>query len=464
MSFRGDETGSIRRLRSRRIDATVLVGLVLMALVAVGLLLVHPRGWSAPTTAPTEQPLSASLRVCPAAPSGKAQVVAASDASGALQSSAGLPTHAQLKAHTPVSGTGGAKPIVLSASGTAAGGFAAGSWATGPLRASDCSGPSPDAWYTGLGAGAVHDSVITLTNPTDGDAVADVLLYGPKGPVAAPSLRGVALQPGATKSFDLLRTIPMHGVLDAEISVTRGQIASSVLDQQKSLTGGPAMQEWVAPQPHAVRVPVLLGIDAGHGSHVLYVANPTQRQLTADLKLVSGSAVFTPDGAPTMTLPAQSVVSLSLDKLLRSKAAAGALGVELDATGPVTASLRRTSGNDILATTAGDRVGEPAEVLVPPGAKQLVLLGDTGTGSVTVTTSDSSGKRLGSQRLSVTADQGATASLPAGATFVEVTPSGVSVIGTVVVTQSGKNGGSATMPLRERVRRNLVPAVLPGLR
>jgi hypothetical protein len=463
MSRMSEETGRIRRQRGRRLDLTVLVGLMLVAVVVAALLLTRPTPWSTPSSAPTTQQLADSVRVCPAPLAGRDQVAATSDAAGTLATvPAVLP--GRLRPGTVVTAAGGGGPVVLTASGAAAGGFAAGRWSTapgGPLSASDCSGPATDAWYTGLGAGAVHDSVLTLTNPTDGEAVVDVILYGSKGPVEAPTLRGVALQPQSSKSFDLLRTVPMNGDLAAHVSVIRGQAASDVVDEVRSLTGGKPIEEWVAPQSHASRTSVLLGIDPTHGSHTLYVANPTDRQLTADLKLVTADSVLTPDGAPTLKLAPQSVVSVSLDKLLAEKVSDGALGVQLDASGAVTASLRRSTGDDLLSSTSGDPVGQPVSVLVPPGAKQLVLLGDTGVGAVTVTATDADGKQVADERVSVTADQGASVELPTSAVAVAVTPSNVSVVGTVVVTD---HGTATAVPLRERVRRNLVPAVRPGLR
>ena len=58
------------------------------------------------------------------------------------------------------------------------------------LAALDCPRPRRETWFTGVGGGAEHTSVIELVNPDDGPAVADITVLGRAGPLDAADLRG----------------------------------------------------------------------------------------------------------------------------------------------------------------------------------------------------------------------------------------------------------------------------------
>ena len=69
---------------------------------------------------------------------------------------------------------------------------------TAPLNAMDCAVPTADQWFTGIGARADHDSVIELTNPDSGPAVAAIDLFG-NHEFGSNQLRGLTI-PGHKRS------------------------------------------------------------------------------------------------------------------------------------------------------------------------------------------------------------------------------------------------------------------------
>lgn len=453
-----DHTGSIRRLRSRRLDATVVVAALAVAVVAVALLFVRPSQWTPRTAAPAARKLASSVRVCPAAIGGGGDhVLAYADESGTVTAGSGS---LALQGGVPTAVDAGAGPETLLVHGGPASTIAAGRWSGAPMAATDCGGPAAEDWFAGLGAGPVHDSVVEVTNPDAGEAVVDLDVYGPDGPVSVPALAGIAIPGHATKSFDLLKVMPRPGALAVHAVVERGEAVVQVADRALHLTGTRGADEWLAPQTHPAERDAILGITSP--AALLTTLNPTSGQVTLTLKVVTPDAVLTPSGTSTIRIPAGSVVQTSLTKILGGSAGAGALGIEVQSTGPVVASVRQAELHDLITASTGDRVGQPTSVVVPPVAKRLVLLGDTGVGSVTVTSYDAAGHRLGRQRVALQSAQGASAPLSPRAVVVTVVPHRVAVVGSVVV--GGGPHGSAVIPLTEHLRRNLVPAVGPSLR
>ena len=94
------------------------------------------------------------------------------------------------------------------------------------LSAMDCPVPAADQWFTGVGAGATHRSVLELTNPDAGPAVASVGVFGAAGPVDAPRLQGIAVPGRGTVRLDLATLIPRRSELALHVTSDRGRIAA----------------------------------------------------------------------------------------------------------------------------------------------------------------------------------------------------------------------------------------------
>ena len=159
--------------------------------------------------APSEVPLARSVLVCPTG-NEAGGVFVASDAveageTGEVQAVAGgRASEPRTVGVTPDRRVELADATRVSGAGATAPGLVVQRWSTPGLRAVDCPATSSDQWFTGVGAGAEHTSVLELHNPDAGPATATITVLGQSGPVGAGGrLRGVSVAGGATVRLDL---------------------------------------------------------------------------------------------------------------------------------------------------------------------------------------------------------------------------------------------------------------------
>lgn len=451
----------------RRIDLTTVVAIGLPVLVALLLVVVRPDAPALERTAPTTSALTTSSVVCPSALDGKSgnestlSVASASGASGTLTLTSEAGASTASVAPGKVAGTKGQDaPVVVTGQGDLAPGIVAGLSSSKPLTALDCTPVAASQWFTGVGAGPTHASVLELTNPNPGPAVADVAVLSDEGPLEVPALRGIAVEGKSHVRLDLGTVVPRTGDLALHVVVERGQLGVAVRDRGERLTGGTTTEDWLPAQPRPSRRNLLLGVQPGSGRHTLTIANDSDGQATATLRLVTAGSVFSPAGVKPITVAPHSVARTYLDDLLKSATAKDAIGVEVDADRSVTASLRSLVDADLSILTPGRRVFNPTTAVLPAGNKRLVLAGADAVGVATVVARSADGTELLNQRVSLQPDEGASLDLPDKAVSVEVSPQRTALRGAVLV----QGGGSAVVRLRELVRAGAVPAVAPGRR
>jgi len=445
------------RAARRPIDLTFALAVAVPLLVALALFLTNPGFGSSYFHPPTMPALERSTVVCPGSLGDGDRVAVGSARAGEVSLDDRAAT---VPAHGADVGTAGADPVVVTATGDAAPGLVATRWASDPVAATSCGSPHADQWFTGLGAGPSHDSFVVLVNPNPGPAVADLTVLGDTGPINVPALRGIAVAGHSSQEVDLGAVMPTQSSLALHAVVERGQVAISVRDRAAHLIGESHDEDWLPGQGSPSRDALLLGLAAGNGSRVLTVANPTDQEVTASVRLVSANSVFTPDNAPTLDIGPQSVSRVDLADVLDSAHTDGVVGVEVVASGPVTASLRSLVDGDLSLITRSPVTAAAASVLVPTGTKDLVLGGATGVGAVTVVSRDASGRELSSKRVAISPQQGLTLALPSGAVRVDVTPERTQIRGSVVVHGAG---GVAVVALSPQHLTSRVPFVKPGL-
>ena len=111
-----------------------------------------------------------------------------------------------------------------------------------------CDRPVPERWFTGAGASAEHASTLTLVNPDKGPAVADVTVWDGSGLVDVPALRGIRVPGSGSTSFDLADVIPSRDALALRVQVSRGRLASSVVDVVDPVGRDRPVREWLPAQ------------------------------------------------------------------------------------------------------------------------------------------------------------------------------------------------------------------------
>lgn len=450
---------SDRAARSR-LDVVSLAAVVLPVLTLLAALGVHAGVPGAEPAPPTEEPLTATSIVCP--PGGDELVVAAPVTGTALVRTGGIEREVEVgPGRAPGVGVG-AKAAVITVEGDAAQGLVAGRFAR-PLASLDCRAPVFDQWFTGLGAGAKHQSTLQLTNPDAGRSVVDVLLYGRRGPIEAPQLRGIAVRGGESRTFDLAALLPRRDDLVARVVTVRGRITANVLDTFTEIGGaGESGTDSLPGQEEPATTNLLLGLPGGPGQRTLVLANTTADEGRATVRLVTGESTFTPAGVDEVVLPPESVVRVPLAGVLRGAGAGEEadrpLGIEVESTVAATAGLVMFVDGDLTHAVPTAPLDATATTPLPAGRKQLVVGGAEAQGVVTVRSWKADGTELDKVRGEVAVGGGLVLDLPGAARLVTIEPRSTPLSAVVVVT-----GDGATL-VRPRIppASSLVPSVEPG--
>lgn len=460
----------------RRVTPASVLAVLLPVVTLVAALLLQPAAAPRTGSGPSELPLDAASLVCPGT-DGPADVGVASLAgdpgsgagagSGQVTASTGtdvtdlavgpgrVTTASRRGAATVLSATGSLAPALLATRTVAA-----------PLAATPCAPTASTQWFTGVGAAADHGSVLELVNPDAGTAIADVTVLTGTGPEDVPALRGVAVPAGTASRFDLSQVVPRRGDLALRVDVVRGRLGASVQDRDDPLDGQAATSDWLPAQTGPATSTVLLGLTRGTGTRRLSIANPGDDEVSVTVRVISPRATFAPEGLDPLRVPPQSTDGVDLDDLLAEAARRGGIGLLVESSGPVTASLRQVTGPssgtdpaDLSLLAALDAVSDPTAVVVPAGrARLLVAAGDTDAAlSVTATAAD--GSALATREVELTAGTAANVSLPRGTALATIDTGGAAVRGAVLV----QRPGATVLPLRGLQRTLVVPDTRPGL-
>lgn len=454
---------------SRRPDAVTVVAVLLPVLTLGGVLLVTPSDQPPAPRPPSAGQVERVDRVCPAAiGSGPVAVVSAEGEDGRARLlelvEGGPPPQGVRLRDSVVASESVAGPVLLSVEGEPAAGLVAGRSEAEPVAAVTCPQPGAEAWFTGVGARLDHQSVVEVDNPDSGTAVVDLTLLSGRGVLEAPDLRGISVPGHGSVAVDLAGTLPRRGTLAVHAVVSRGRAAVTVVDRV-GLREVEQRREWMTGQPAPVEQSVLLGLPADAVDQRLVLANPGDGDAVATVEVVTATSTFAPADLDEVRLPPGSVRSVPLDTILAGKVARGALGVQVEASGPVTASLRSTVDDDLALTPVALPIEYRGAALVPPlssrGTATLVLGGVSAAGPVQVTAFDVQGEAVLDERVDLEAGQGERLSLPEGVTFVRVTPTEVTVSAAVVVTD---RTGAAVVSFVDLPQRSLTPYVGPAPR
>lgn len=467
---RGSVRGSARR------GPAVLLAVVLpVATLAAGLLVTPDAPEPAPAAAPTATTLAEQTLVCPPPPTGAAApVVVGRDAPDASDASAGDgavllegigedPVSEDLE--VPALGVVGPvvasdDPAAVRAEGDTAAGLLAGRFGEDVVSGTACEPTSADQWFTGLGAGPERSSVIELVNPAAGDAVADVTLLGPDGPLDVPDVAGVTVPAGERVSLDLGSLTPTGDDLAARVQVVRGRVAASVLDTATPI-GGTEVVEWLPRQAEPATTSLLPGLVGGEGQRTLVVANPGDAATQVEVDVLTPTGAVRPTDVRTLQVPAGGVETVSLSTQLQTQADQGAGGVLLRSEAPVTASLRGLVREDLTYAVPVAPASSGAAVL-PEGESRVLVTAEpdaAGPTTATVVGRDADGEEVVSEDVEVVPGGLGEVTLPEDAASVAVASDGE--VSSAVVVLRGE--GNVVLPLRPAVTEALVAQVRPGL-
>jgi hypothetical protein len=260
--------------------------------------------------------------------------------------------------------------------------------------------------------------------------------------------------------LDLSKEIPLRGELAAHVEISRGRLGVYAVDSFDELGRGEAGIDWAAPQLPGQQL-TLLGLPRGEGSRALVIANDGDDEVRVTVRVVTEDSAFRPRGLDEVRVPPGTVTRVPLSAILGAAVEDGAVGVQVEATHPVTATLRSFVDGDVSHAVPLPTVTDMTQAIVPevgPRARATVLLTGDAVGSAEVLARLAGG---GKEVVDVDLSPGRTASveLPPRTVLVQVTPSGTGIRGAVVI----EDGGATVIGLHELVRTGLVPDVRAAL-
>ncbi len=449
-----------RGLRAR-LNITAVLAVLLPALTVGALSLVQHPDATVEEHPPSESSLDLATLACPRAITKTKQLLVASagGADGSVDISSvsanGSTDSVDVPSDDLAAASPGRGPATVRGLDDMAPALSAARVDDGPAVA-PCVTPRPQQWFTGLGAGARHSTVLELVNPDPGPAIADISLTGARGPIDAPSLRGITVPGGRSLRLDLAQETPLRGELSAHVVVSRGRLGVFAVDTVDELGRGDAGVDWLAPQEPATDL-LLLGLPSGAGSRSVVLANDGDDEVRAVVRVVTGDSSFRPQGLEDVRVPPHAVTHVPMGSILGKAVRDGAVGVQIEATQPVTATLRSFVSGDLSHAVPLTTFGEETQAILPRGRSTVVLNARSVTSAEIVAF-----KRGGGQKVTaVDLSPGRTTSvrLPREAVLVRVTPSSSDVRGAVVTVR----GGAAVTGLRDLVRTGLVPDLRPAL-
>jgi hypothetical protein len=268
------------------------------------------------------------------------------------------------------------------------------------LAAGACPVPAADWWLVGVGGSTSHDSVVEVDNPRAGDALVDLQVLGPRGPVQAPGLQDLRIASGGRMTFDLAKYAPATGDLAVHVTASRGLVAVSGPERWSPGVLGRKVRDWVTPQGAASRRTTLVGIPAGPDHAAVLVANPSGREAVVSLQFVGEKGSFAPTKHASLSVPPGTVLPVRLDDELGAKPVA----VRVRSQVPVAATVRVVRGADEAYAGAGSGLGAAAVSGIPTGAPaELVLVAGLHAVRPTVVGYDAAGRQVGTRRVDVPA-------------------------------------------------------------
>ena len=316
------------------------VAVVVMAAVAVA-----DATEPAPRTArraavATREPVVGSLAVCPEL------LKAGSDVITTLTVGTALPGEVTVRAASLVVGSGQG-PVVLSRGGevagfgapadqavavaaTAVGDRAGGLEAEQVSRGVDgrnrglagtrCESTVQDTWFVGGGTKVGVESEVVLVNPYDDEALVDLELLLEGGRSSAPGLRGIVV-PGRQRK--VVRLQDLEGdqrAIATRVHTRVGRVAPALRDS-RSVVDTPYGVDWVPRAGLPSTVVDLVGLPAGNGDRLLYIAVPGEDDALVDVQLTLSDQQFVPVDLRERTVRAGSIAVVDLEKILEGRAA-----------------------------------------------------------------------------------------------------------------------------------------------
>jgi len=201
------------------------------------------------------------------------------------------------------------------------------------LAGTRCESTVQDTWFVGGGTKPGVESEVLLVNPYDEEALVDLEVLTEGGPSTAPGLRGIVV-PGRQRTVIKLSDLePDQRALATRVVTRVGRVAPALRDT-RSVVDTPYGVDWVPRAGRPASEIDLVGLPAGNGDRLLYIAVPGEDDAVVDVQLTLADSQLVPVELRELTVRAGSIAIVDLEEVLEQRPA----------------SLRVTSqGADVLA-------------------------------------------------------------------------------------------------------------------
>jgi hypothetical protein len=221
------------------------------------------------------------------------------------------------------------------------------------------------------------------------------------------------------------------------------------------------VREWLPAQAAPAATSYVAGVGATRADRTLTLANPGDSEVRVALELVSEESEFAPAGLEEITLAPASVAEVDLTGVLRGRKATGVQALRVEATAPVTATVRTRVSDDVALAVAGPTVADESAVALPAGAKRLVVVGATAPGVLTLQAWDEDGEAVvRERRVEINPATAARIRLPDDAVLALVSLDRTAA----VVSLEVSDRGLSTLPLAQLETSSQVADVRPAQR
>jgi hypothetical protein len=205
-----------------------------------------------------------------------------------------------------------------------------------------CPAPRPEWWFVGAGSQLGRSAALLVSNPAEEPARFDLTFYARSGPLAALAGKGINLGPQSHVRLRLDALAPDEELLAVQVRTTSGQVAATVRDVAVPEGEVPRGVEYLGPTLVPDTLVRIAGIPAGEGTRDLVLVNPGTQFATVRTRLLTESGPTELAGLTTLAVPAGSVITTSLGRVLGSRAGT----LELVSDVPITGGVRSSWGAD----------------------------------------------------------------------------------------------------------------------
>lgn len=242
------------------------------------------------------------------------------------------------------------RPLVFTATGSAAPGFAASQTtrsSTGELRgwsSTPCTQSGTDFWFVGTGSAVGHHGLLFLSNAESTPAQVELTLYRRSGVLDAGASTELAVPAGKQRNVRLEELAPGEPYLAVHVKVRTGRLSAAVRDSEMFGTV-PRGADWLQPSVEPSRSVLIPGVPGRLGARYLRIVAPGDAA-SVQVRLITKDRTYTPTGLESVPVPAAGIAEINLTPY----AAGQPVGVALESDVPVTAGVmsRLGSGTTLL--------------------------------------------------------------------------------------------------------------------